>query len=456
MRALALASLALLAACGDGLYDAEGLPVVQVQPNTCDANQVVCADDTTNTCRQETVSLCGSTCSACPAGPAGTLPVCNLGRAADGHGQCGYVCADGFFACNTNQCCPVVAVAAGGDSSYAIVSDGTVRGWGANEAGQLGDGSVIDRLVPALVKLPAGTTASAVAAGPDHACAVVTGGAVRCWGTNTSGQVSGAPTSGVLSSPTATPVTSGALAVAAGASHTCALLSSGSVTCWGSNAVGQLGGASAITGATAIAAGKRHTCAVVAGGAVKCWGANDQGQLGASPSGGVATPIAAGIQRVAAYGDHTCAATDATTGDKIVDGVRCWGAVLGAAFAFAEPQTTPAIPMKDAEQSTIRKPVAAIATGRTHVCLVAEQKLQCFGTDNALGQLGNVVLAGGETDATDVPALAPGAFATGDDHACVILGTGALRCWGDNGKGQLGDDTTTTPDVGILRPPKGT
>jgi hypothetical protein len=456
MRAIALCSLLLLAACGDGLYDAAGLPATTQQPSVCDANQVICPGDTTHTCRDELPTRCGSACGDCTATqpPAGTEAVCNLGRAPDGHGQCGYACAGGFFACGTDQCCGVTAIAAAGASTYAVVSDGSVRAWGANEGAQLGDGSAIDRPLPALV-LPSG--ASSVAAGPDHACAIVSGGAVRCWGVNSSGQVTGTSTSAAVATPVATPVTAGAVAVAAGASHTCALLGAGTVTCWGSDLLGQTSGAAGITGASAIAAGKRHTC-VIAGGAVKCWGDNGLGQLGGTPAGGVATPIASGIQHLAAFADHTCAATDSPTsptGDnKILDGVRCWGDVLGTAFQFASPQTTPAIPMKDSSQSTIRKAVAAVATGRTHVCVQTADGLQCFGTDNTAGQLGGVPT--GTTEPATVPATGATLFSTGADHACAILPGGALRCWGDNSRGQLGDGTTTTPGVGTLVAPKGT
>jgi alpha-tubulin suppressor-like RCC1 family protein len=455
MRAIALSSLLLLAACGDGLYDAAGLPAVDGNGLTCGVNTAACVDpqDSQLKCLPEVVERCGKACQDCAgtAHPAGSEVTCVLGRAPDGHGQCGYACADGYLACSNDQCCGATAVAASDGSSYALLSDGTVRAWGANDSGQVGDGTLTQRTTPAPVLLP--TTATALGAGSDHACAVLAGGAVRCWGNNTNGQVTGTSTSASVSTPAATPVTSGAVAVAVGASHTCALLGTGTVTCWGSNLVGQTIGAAGITGATAIAAGRRHTC-VVAGGAVKCWGDNALGQLGGTPSGGVATPIASGIQHLAAYADHTCAATESPTGDKIVDAVRCWGDVLGAAFQLASPQTTPAIPMKDSQQSTIRKAVTALSTGRSHVCVHTADGLQCFGTDNAAGQLGGVPT--GATEPATVPATGATAFVAGADHNCAILANGALRCWGKNDRGQLGDGTVATPAVGTIVTPLGT
>ncbi|MFO0583637.1 MAG: hypothetical protein U0229_15310 [Anaeromyxobacter sp.] len=464
MRALSLTCLLLLAACGDGLYTAAGLPSTEGpgNGNTCDANQVVCAGDATNTCRAEGTTLCGSGCQDCTglAIPANTTAVCNLGRAADGHGACGYACADGFFACATG-CCGATAVAASGDSSYAVVSDGTVHAWGANGAGQLGDGSRIGRTTPVLVKLDAGAVASAVAAGPTHACAIVAGGAVRCWGSNANGEVTGAATSGTLTTPTATPVGSGAVEIAAGGAHTCAVLGSGAVTCWGAPA--QTAGAASISGATAIAAGASHTCAVVTGGAVKCWGANLVGQLGGILSSGVATPaftsgaITAGpMKHVTAYGDHTCASTETAAGKDLVDAVWCWGDVLGATFALAAPQLTPAIPMKDASKSTIRSTVTILAMGRAHVCTKSGDGVICFGGDNALGQLGGTPAGASEGAVVSGSDAAWSAFSAGSDHACAILGSGALRCWGGNAAGQLGDGTTTTPGTGTLVAPKGT
>lgn len=465
MRSPALLPVLLLAACSGGLYDTGGLPAAGGADVACSRELARCA----NECVPEASTRCGLACEDCTKSvspPAGAVAACLSQRAPDGHGLCGYQCADGFLACSgggSPGCCGATAVAAGDASSYALLSDGTVRAWGANGAGQIGDGTTTERLSPAPVLLPG--AAIALGAGSDHACAVLGGGAVRCWGSNTSGQVTGTSASPAVATPAATPVTSGAVAVAVGASHTCALLAAGTVTCWGSNTLGQLTGAAGITGATAIAAGRRHTC-VLAGGAVKCWGDNGLGQLGGTPTGDVATPIASGIQYLAAYADHTCAATGSSNTQAVDDALRCWGDVLGPTFLFDVPQLTPAIPRKQATQSTIRFAVGPLTTGNAHVCVRENDStatVQCFGGDNASGQLGGTSIAPEATivPLTDIPAAT--AIASGGEHTCALLPAtaarttpGALRCWGRNDSGQLGDGSPDTPPIGTMVTPLGT
>jgi alpha-tubulin suppressor-like RCC1 family protein len=135
----------------------------------------------------------------------------------------------------------------------ALLSGGTVACWGANAYGQLGDGTTTSSPIPVQVKGVGGTgslsNVIAISAGRYHTCALVTGGTVECWGDNFNGQLgNGAPLYGANST---TPVQvkdtggtnnlTGVSQISAGGSHTCAVLSDQTVSCWGDNAYGQLG-----------------------------------------------------------------------------------------------------------------------------------------------------------------------------------------------------------------------
>jgi len=452
MRALlALAFLAPLA-CGDTLIDHDGQRFIQGGGGaSCDVGQVACGAGAELTCRAEGPTFCGADCVDCTA--TGTAPadgaVACVGQSS-GHGQCGYVCSAGLLKCPSG-CCTATAVAAGDAHTCAVASDGGLSCWGADDAGQVtGSASPGTPVLDPRQRFAAGATA--IAAGRSHTCAVVNG-AVQCWGADGSGQASPPPLSGVT-------------ALSAGQAHTCALLTSGAVRCWGASALGQTGsgGSPIASGAVAIAAGWDHTCAIVGAG-VQCWGSNAAGQLGDGSGGGFsAAPVPAsglsGIDSIGAGRAHTCAATGSSNETSVDDALRCWGAAPGTAFGLGNPQTTPAIPMKSGSQSVIRFAVAEVAAGRTHTCVrrVGED-LQCFGPENGSGQLGGTPTGVAEAVAVTGSAGALG-IASGADHACARFPDAAttallLKCWGSNASGQLGDGTTVTPSTGITVPVSG-
>jgi alpha-tubulin suppressor-like RCC1 family protein len=249
---------------------------------------------------------------------------------------------------NTSRSSPVnvslsgtaIAVAATGYTTCALTSTGAVQCWGLNGAGQLGNGTTTNRNTPVFVT---GLTSGVVAiagGGSGYICALTSSGAVKCWGDNTSGSLGNGSTTYAYTPTSVSGLSSGVVAITAGSGHACALTSAGAVRCWGSNSYGQLGILSTnnslvpvsvsgvSSGISAISAGGFHTCAVTTAGTVKCWGYNADGQLGtgsiptASPWGITSPTTVTGLSSTAstisAGFKHTCAVTSQGK-------VECWG-----------------------------------------------------------------------------------------------------------------------------------
>jgi alpha-tubulin suppressor-like RCC1 family protein len=229
-----------------------------------------------------------------------------------------------------------IAGIVGGFHTCAILSDRSMRCWGRNEDGQLGNGDApTDRSVPQTV-IGLDGPVSAATAGGYHTCAIMPDATVRCWGRNTRGQLGDGTDRFFSSTPVPVSGLTNVAAVSGGGYHTCALLRDGTVQCWGENDHGQLGNTlpysnrpvevAGIGNAVAISTGFLHSCAVLSDGATRCWGHNISGQLGNGSVTNSSTPVQVGglsgpIQIAAGgafEGGHSCALLPDRS-------VRCWG-----------------------------------------------------------------------------------------------------------------------------------
>ncbi|MCZ6689109.1 MAG: DUF4382 domain-containing protein, partial [Planctomycetota bacterium] len=197
----------------------------------------------------------------------------------------------------------VAAVAGGASHTVALMDDGTLRAWGRNFAGQLGDGTTTDRSVPVQVVDGAGGLLSGVAAvtaGNAHTAALMDDGTLRAWGSNFRGSLGDGTTTNssvpVQVVDGAGGFLTGVAAVAGGASHTVALMDDGTLRAWGWNFLGSLGDGTTtdrsvpvqvvdgagglLTNVAAAAGGSSHTVAMLDDGTVRAWGRNNWGQLG--------------------------------------------------------------------------------------------------------------------------------------------------------------------------------
>jgi alpha-tubulin suppressor-like RCC1 family protein len=214
----------------------------------------------------------------------------------------------------------VTAIAVGDNFSVALKNDGTVWTWGGNSNGQLGNGTTTDSNVPVQAGVGSGlSNAIGVAAGYNHTVALINGGTVRAWGGNSNGQL-GNGTNGPGTDTNVPVVVSGSnsvMAIAAGNAFTIVLQNvnlDSKVWACGSNNNGQLGNNSTTdsnvpvqvsgmssTGAIGIAAGYDHAVVMKTDGTVWAWGNNSNGQLGDGNTTGSVTPVqVSGMSAVAA------------------------------------------------------------------------------------------------------------------------------------------------------------
>ena len=361
----------------------------------------------------------------------------------------------------------------GGSRHTCLVDgNGAVACWGSSRRLQLALGPTAQFDVPAVslnftISVPA---VAEVALADDATCLRTTTSTVNCFGANESGQLADGTFDDDDGPFNTIPGFGSVNALAAGARHACASRgATGTTWCWGSDGYGQIGNglpnvpeaapvAVSLPPAIDIGAGEDHSCALF-DTSLRCWGDNLFGQLGDGTFASRSAPEPytevfglsnANVKQFVVGKLHNCVAMKAPA-----NGLRCWGynenGELGipASLRVPTPVDVPALAGKS---------VDGLALGGFHTCVIVDGGVQCWGL-NEHGQLGD-----GTRTARSTPAWVSGlgagsgvtAIGAGDEHTCAILGDSdsSLRCWGNRLNGRLGDGklgyrTVATPVANV-------
>ena len=331
----------------------------------------------------------------------------------------------------------------------ALLIDGTVKCWGTNWNGELGNGTTTQSNVP--VDVLEVTDAINISVGYSHTCVVISGGEVKCWGNNGNGEL-GDGTQTDRSTPITVSGITNATQVSVGISHSCALLSDGTVKCWGWNQYSGLGdgtitnsyipvSALGLTDVVRLYVSDYSSCAVLSSGVIKCWGRNNYGQLGDGTKVDKNIPtLVNNFSRpdqiyVSEY--STCFLIQNTL--KCIGGDHVQSALYGDNFSAA----TKKIP---AYISSITDVDELVSSGYETTCYLVDGGTKCFNWSYS-----GVVPAPSDSS---IPVTPTGLDADvskvscGMQFCCALITDGTVKCWGGNGSGQQGNgtlDTVLTP-----------
>jgi alpha-tubulin suppressor-like RCC1 family protein len=350
---------------------------------------------------------------------------------------------------------PVSALAAGDSHTCALNPSGTAFCWGNNASGQLGTGAPGPN--DSLPKAVSGVLVfGSIAAGATHTCGLLPSGDAYCWGANEAGQL-GDGTTTPRFVPTAVAGGFKYSALDLSASFTCGLLLDGSARCWGLGTDGQLGDGTqtsrplpTLVGGghvfTAISTGGADACGLEAGGALFCWGNNAFGRLGDGTTATrlLPTAVSGGLSFVAfsAGSTHTCGIAAGGAG-------YCWGRGLSGRLGTGTltDQLSPAAVSGGLALSTI-----SASAGDT-CALTTAGLAYCWGF-NGSGELGDGTFGNKLVPTAVLGGLTYTLIVAGSERSCARATNGGAYCWGRNDLGALGDGTFVGKEkpVGVVKP----
>lgn len=356
----------------------------------------------------------------------------------------------------------VIKLSVGPTHNCVITNEGSAKCWGLSRYGEVGDGITGDGRKnevhsPTDVK-GLNQPVIDISAGFAHTCAVTSDGGVKCWGENFHGQLGNGTNDHQKLPVDVMGLGKGAVAITTGMNHSCVLLDTGNVKCWGRNTKGGLGDGSTEkrlkpvdviglgSNIKAISAGEEHTCALTQNGEVKCWGWNEVGTLGDGTMKDRLTPVAVvgleeSVVSIATKSYHTCALL-------VTHKVKCWGfngyGQLGD--GTTQNRSIP-VAVKDLNDDIVFIAVGGVGgleIGMAHTCVLKVNGIgKCWGT-NTHGELGDGTNTFRITP-VDIVGLTEGMMiGGGEGHTCTLIKSGAVKCWGKNVDGRLGDGTVTS------------
>ncbi|MBF0349387.1 MAG: hypothetical protein HQM11_00055 [SAR324 cluster bacterium] len=340
---------------------------------------------------------------------------------------------------------PNLVLSGGGRHSCRIDASNAIQCWGRGDQGELGNGFTTNSMIP--VSVYQITTARHITTGVGFSCAVLTDGTVSCWGNNTEGTLGNGETDN-QSYPVAARGVTNAIQVSTGSLYVCAVLETGKGMCWGNLSYGSIITADDFTPGTGnptpkeinglsnvvqIAPGGVHACALISNGTVQCWGYGGLGQLGQGSTSSSETPVRvleiSDVKQITSGGVHSCALLKSGL-------VKCWG---GGTYGQLGHGQTPEKQANPVDVSGITN-ATQITAGFYFTCaLLQTGTVQCWGNGKS-GQLGNETNTAIQSTPVDVSTLGDVLqISAGNSHVCAVLNDLSMKCWGLGQNGQLGN-----------------
>lgn len=334
-------------------------------------------------------------------------------------------------------------VSAGGESTCAITTGGKLKCWGSNSVGQLGDGTTLSKNSP--VSVDDANNYNKVSVGANNSCGITATGLLKCWGSNDNGRLGiGVASGGDSLVPVAVDASETYSEILVGYSSSCGLTTQGILKCWGAKFAiyGYNYSPTAVDSSVAyksVSVGSSHICAITTGNVLKCWGGNSNGQVGDGTTSSSTAPkvIDSGTSYISigARANKTCGVTAANK-------IRCWGQNLLFSLGVSSPSQVLSPMTIDSDYSYTQ-----LDLGDQHGCgLSTTGKIRCWG-NNGNNQLADQKSQGYVPGSLPQEVISSSSFINlnaGDNHTCAIKASGRLYCWGNNNSGQLGNGTTNT------------